>query len=244
MSSGRTPASLPQLVGKRADAGLQAVAQLVVVVVAGAMRADAHARPALRRAVGPRHDDRLRARNHRHAVVARQRIGDQGRGEILLHRQRRAIDRVRILRRPFALRDGDVAVVGFLQAVFLDLAARDQRIDAVRPAVAERREMLLRRGVVVRGDLGVAGKARRVAAEHEHHVGRAGLDGAERIAEHAHAGRSRHWCPATASAATGRASRRGRRRSRARARTTPPPCRRCPSRPAPRPSAPPQPHRA
>ena len=114
-----------------------------------------------------RHDDRLRARDHRHAVVARQRIGDHRRGEILLHGQRRAIDRVRIFRRPCALRDGDVAVVGFLQAVFLHLAAGDQRIDAVRPAVAERRQMLLRRGVVVRRDLGVAGEAGGIAAEHE-----------------------------------------------------------------------------
>ncbi len=131
-------------------------------------------------------DQRLGARHHRHAVVAAKRIGDHRRSEILLHGQRRAIDRVRILAGPAPLRDGDVAVVGFLQAVGLDLARGDQRIDAVRPAVAERRQVLLRHGVVVRRDLGVAGQPGGVAAEHQDGLGRAALDAAERMAEHVH----------------------------------------------------------
>src|SRR5215475_4612188 len=69
----------PQLAGEGADAGLQAVALLIVVVEACAVRAHVHGRAAARTTIGAGDDDRLRARDHRHAVVARQRVGDQRR---------------------------------------------------------------------------------------------------------------------------------------------------------------------
>jgi hypothetical protein len=91
-----------------------------------------------------------------------------------------------VVRRPFALGNGDVTVVGFFQMVFFHLPARDQRIDAVGAAMPERRQMLLRHSVEVRGNLGVARDSRGVTADHQDHVRSAGLHCAQRIAEHVH----------------------------------------------------------
>ena len=137
-------------------------------------------------AVGRRHHDCLRAGDHRHAVVARQRIGHQGCREVFVHGHRRAVDGIWIFCRPLALGDGDVAVVGFLQAVFPHLPRRHQRVDAVRAAVPERRQVQLRDDVEVRRHLGVAAKAGGVAADHQHDRGGAGLDRAHRMPEHVH----------------------------------------------------------
>ena len=190
-----------------------------------------------------RDDDGLRARDHRHAVVARQRIGHQRRGEIFLHGHRRAIDGVRIVGGPGALRDGELAVVGFLQPVVLHLPAGHQRIDAVRPAVTERREVLLRHDVEVRGDLGVAGEPGGVAAHDQDRRRGAAFDAAQRVPEHVHGGGAAIGILRRASAATSRASRRDRRRHRVRARTRPAPFRRSHARRSRRPSARPRPRR-
>ena len=115
MSSGRTPASRQLLRGKGGDAGPQAVAGLVVVAEAGAMGAHSNMRPALRRAVGPRR----RPAPGRPPPPARNREAAErvstviGRSEILVHGQRRTIDRgFKISPAPAPLRDGDVAEGG------------------------------------------------------------------------------------------------------------------------------------
>ena len=133
-------------------------------------------------------DDSLRARDHWHAVVARQRVGDQRRGEVVLHGHRCAVHGVGIVRRPGALRDGELAVIGFLQAVRLHLPAGHQRIDAVRPAVAERRQVQLGRDVEIGRHLGVAAEPGGIAARHQDHRGGAGFDGAQRVPQHVHGG--------------------------------------------------------
>ena len=79
-----------------------------------------------------------------------------------------------------------MAVVGLLQSVFVHLPCGHQRIDAVGPAVAERREIVARGDVVVRGDLGVAAEPGGVAGHNQNRRRRAGLDPAQRVAEHVH----------------------------------------------------------
>ena len=137
-----------------------------------------------------RNDNRLRAGDDGNAVVASQRIGHHRRGEVFLHSQRLAIDRERILRRPSALRDRHMAVVGLLKSVFVHLPCGHQRIDAVRAAVAERREMFARRDVVIRGDLGVTAEPGGIARHNQDRRGRTGLDPAQRVAEHVHGRRA------------------------------------------------------
>ena len=178
----------PQLAGEGADAGLQAVALLIVVVEARAVRTHAHGRADARTAIGMSDDDGLRARDHRHAVVARQRVGDQRRGEIVLHGHRGAVHGVGVVRRPCALRDGEVAVIGFLQAVRLHLPAGHQRVDAVRPAVAERRQVQLGHDVEIGGHLGIAAQPGGIPAGHQDHRRGASLDGAQRVPQHVHGG--------------------------------------------------------
>jgi hypothetical protein len=131
------------------------------------------------------HDDRAAAVGHQRAVVAAQRIDDPGRGQVRVHRQRRAQLRVGVVRTVAAAGDRHRAEVLGPRAVLDHVPAVDHRV------AGRRRQPAVGRVVAARPRVhGAVPAARVVRVAHQRDLALPGLDRHDRERQQCDVGRA------------------------------------------------------